>query len=77
MVRAKDQRPLEGLVDVPYANAATINVAGVEIELNGTAVAGDQLVFSSSNQQSLFTTVQDIAQGLRDLDESIEPEKIS
>lgn len=75
VVRSSDQRPLEGLVDIPYSNSASLTVAGVQIELHGTAVDGDQLVLSSSNRQSLFSTVQGIAEGLRDINESEEPEE--
>ena len=65
VLRASDRRVVDGLSNIPFSASAQINAAGVSFELSGTAQAGDQVLLRSSQQQSIFNTVQNLAEGLR------------
>ena len=72
--RASDNRPLEGLANIPFTGNASISAAGVSFRVEGTPLDGDSLVLSSSRQQSVFSTVKQIADGLNQVDAATQPD---
>jgi len=72
--RQSDLRPVDGLENVPYASGGIIAAAGLQLQITGTPQAGDSVVIDTSRHQSIFETVQGIADGLREVDPSVQPE---
>lgn len=72
--RASDQRPVDGLENVPYVSGASIQASGVSFRLSGSPQAGEQVVLGTSKTQSIFATVRDVADGLRDINAVEQPE---
>ena len=72
--RQSDLRPVDGLENVPYASGGIIAAAGLQLQITGTPQAGDSVVIDTSRHQSIFETVQGIADGLQEVDPSVQPE---
>ncbi len=72
--RQSDQRPLEGLVNVPFDASVELSVSGIAFALQGTPVEGDQFIIETTRQQSLFQTVKGIADGLVEVDAATDPD---
>ncbi|MCR9261255.1 MAG: flagellar hook-associated protein FlgL [Pseudomonadaceae bacterium] len=72
--RQSDQRPLEGLVNVPFDASVELSVSGIGFAIQGTPVEGDQFIIETTRQQSLFQTVKGIADGLVDVDAATDPD---
>ncbi len=72
--RQSDQRPLDGLVNVPFDASVELSVAGISFEVQGTPVEGDQFIIETTRQQSLFQTVKSLADGLIEVDAAEDPE---
>ncbi|XOV81508.1 MAG: flagellar hook-associated protein FlgL [bacterium] len=72
--RQSDQRPLEGLVNVPFDASVELSVAGIAFSIQGTPVEGDQFVIETTRQRSLFQTVKGIADGLLEVDAATDPQ---
>ncbi|MEE4284142.1 MAG: flagellar hook-associated protein FlgL [Pseudomonadales bacterium] len=72
--RQSDQRPLEGLVNIPFDASVELSVSGVAFAIQGTPVEGDQFIIETTRQQSLFQTVKGIADGLVEVDAATDPE---
>ncbi|GAB3459722.1 flagellar hook-associated protein FlgL [Massilia terrae] len=49
----------------PYTDGGAINFGGLQLTVGGTPADGDQLTVSSARKQSIFTTLADLAQALR------------
>lgn len=72
--RQSDLRPVDGLENVPYASGGVIAAGGLQLQITGTPQAGDSVVIDTSRHQSIFETVQGIADGLREVDPSVQPD---
>ncbi len=73
--RVADGRVLDGLANIPYTGQAEIAVAGLAFVIDGQAQAGDRFVLSTTNKQSLFDTFGGIAETLREVDVTTQPDK--
>ena len=73
--RVSDGRVLDGLANIPYTGQAEVAVAGLAFVIEGEAQAGDRFVLTTTNKQSLFATVGGIAETLRNIDVTTQPEK--
>jgi flagellar hook-associated protein 3 FlgL len=72
--RQSDQRPLDGLVNVPFDASVELSVSGIAFAIQGTPVEGDQFIIETTRQQSLFQTVKSIADGLVEVDAATDPD---
>lgn len=77
VVRASDQRPVDGLVNVPFAAGAPIEAQGLAFSITGEPAVGDKFVVETNRHQGLLQTVQNIANGLKDIDAISQPEEFS
>ena len=68
--RASDNRIIEGLQNVPYASGASIEFAGVTVQVTGNAKPGDRFIVESTTKQPLLTTLSRLEEGLRNLSDS-------
>jgi len=70
-VRQKsDGKPVEGLVNMTYAQGAAINVAGVAITITGEVSPGDEFLIDSSEKQGLTDTIFRLMDGLQRLEDN-------
>ncbi len=72
--RASDNRPLDGAVNVPLTGSGTLDVQGVSFNITGSPQEGDAFVIETSDKKSVFATVQDLADGLLDIDPAVDPQ---
>ena len=72
--RASDQRPLEGLENVSYPNAAEIEINGIGLKIDGDPQQGDSFIIATSQQNSLFNTVTQFVEGLKEVDPTESPD---
>jgi len=72
--RQSDQRPLDGLVNVPFDASVELSVAGISFKVQGSPVEGDQFIIETTRQQSLFQTVKNLADGLIEVDAAEDPD---
>jgi flagellar hook-associated protein 3 FlgL len=70
-VRQKsDGKPIDGLVNMEYAQGAAINAAGVAITITGEAKPGDEFIVDSSEKQGLTDTIFRLMDGLERLEDN-------
>ncbi len=72
--RQSDQRPVDGLVNVPYQSGGAITAAGISFQITGSPQEGDRFVVATNQQQGLLETVQNIAEGLKSVDAIAQPD---
>jgi flagellar hook-associated protein 3 FlgL len=75
VLRMSDQRPIEGLVNIPFASGAPIQSQGLAFTINGNPVEGDRFVIETTRQQGLLDTVRRIATGLNEVDAVSQPDE--
>ena len=68
--RASDQRVVGELRNVPYSAGQTVIVDGLQFNLYGNPVEGDQFLISTGRTQSIVGTVEQLAEGLNNFGES-------
>ncbi len=73
--RQSDQRPVDGLVNVPYQDGGNITAAGITFQITGAPQEGDRFVVETNRHQGLLETVQNIAQGLNSVDAVSQPDE--
>ena len=72
--RVSDQRPVEGLENIPYPGPESIEVGGLSFIVDGSPQMGDQFVIATTQLQSIFDTVKGVADGLHDTDAAKDPD---
>lgn len=72
--RQSDGRVIGGMANIAYTGADVVEVEGIRFTIAGSPQVGDQFVLSTSNEKSLFETVNRVAQGLEEIDASQDPE---
>ncbi len=68
--RASDGRPVEGLINQPYAQGRELEVAGMALTLSGSPESGDQVMVRSTPKQSVTDTLYRLAYGLNNLEDT-------
>jgi flagellar hook-associated protein 3 FlgL len=72
--REGDNRIVEGLENVRYEPGSSVTVAGMELEMQGSPRAGDRFTVATSDKQGVFETIANLANGLRSLPASGDPD---
>ncbi len=72
--RQSDQRPVDGLVNVPYSPGEDIVAAGIRFKVQGSPLPGETVTLATTLRKSLFNTVRDVANGLVNTDAVAEPD---
>lgn len=75
VTRQSDGRPVEGMVNVPYPSLSDVTVSGIQFKVEGSPQAGDRFVVATTQRQSLFGTVKNIAEGLQNINAIEEPDE--
>lgn len=74
IVRQSDQRPVDGMVNVPFGSGTEIVSQGIRFTINGDPAVGDKFVISTNRDQGLLDTVNSIAAGLNQIDAATQPD---
>ncbi|MEM9623797.1 MAG: flagellar hook-associated protein FlgL, partial [Pseudomonadota bacterium] len=74
VVRASDQRPVDGLQNIAYNGSGTVTAAGIQFNIAGAPQAGDYFIVETMQQNSLFAAVKGVAEGLVDIDATNDPD---
>ena len=72
--RLSDQRPVDGLVNVPYTGLGDIEAQGIVFQIEGVPQPGDKFGVAVTAHNSLFDTVREAALGLKNIDAAAQPE---
>ncbi|WP_119393907.1 flagellar hook-associated protein FlgL [Salinibius halmophilus] len=72
VVNKTTKKPIDGQVNVPFAQAREIPFGGLQVQIIGEPSAGDTFVVETSNKQPLLASVDRLAHGLETLDDSAE-----
>jgi flagellar hook-associated protein 3 FlgL len=75
VLRQSDQRPVDGLVNIPFASGAPIQSQGIAFKISGEPVVGDRFVVETNRHQGLLDTVRQIASGLNEIDAISQPDE--
>ena len=68
--RVSDHRVVGDLLNVPYSAGQSVIANGLQFNLYGNPVEGDQFLISTGRTQSVVRTVEQLAEGLNSLGES-------
>jgi flagellar hook-associated protein 3 FlgL len=75
VIRQSDQRPVDGLVNIPFASGAPILSQGIAFKVSGEPTVGDRFVIETNQHQGLLNTVRQIASGLNNVDAIAQPDE--
>ncbi len=76
--RVSDGRVVDGLQNVPFTSNSDITVAGVAVRVSGAPQPGDRFFIETSDRQSVFTTLDRLADSLDSIgDASDDPARLA